>query len=266
MSEPRPHISSFNYGSKYYKHVLVPLQMCNYVVQNNIEKPFRLFVLLKLELPSGKMNWNVKTKTKLAKTLGVTPKTIYNHFKKLNEFGGINYDSKFKYWRLKSFERIRLENDWILRRAYPFSKNDLKYIYAVLGAVLYTQLFKSYLRKHKRGSSNVLKSASAHKSNTSFKIKKEYAEISVIGVSKIFNLSINKSVRLKQEAQIRGYLLVKKQYTNLNWDQVYVVKKGKKLSDETINVVFKNGSYRFQLIDRIHSKLYFKKRKKLETL
>lgn len=42
-------------------------------------------------------------------------------------------------------------------------------------------------------------------------------------------------------------------------DEVYAAKKGAKYRDENQNIIFKNGSYYLQHIDKIYSDLYLKK-------
>lgn len=99
--------------------------MCNWVLKNNQEKPFRLFVYLKLFYPNGKINWKNNDIALAALTLCNTERTIKNNFKKLNDFKWVYYDEEYEYSRIKSFEKIREDNSWELRRAYCFRYNDL---------------------------------------------------------------------------------------------------------------------------------------------
>jgi hypothetical protein len=241
--------------------------MCNWVLQNNLENPFTLFVYLKLTYPSGKIQWVQKDKQFAQFFLLKHEKTINNNFKKLTELGWLYYDEEFEYYRLEGLDKLREERDWELRRAAPFTYKDITHIKATLGAILYTQLYKSYCRKHfKKRKSNVLKSESASKSFTfSFDIKR-FAEISVISINTFFNISICKASRIKTLAAKYKLLEVRKQYLRISYNQVYAAKKGNKYREESQNIIFKNGNYYLQLIDKIYSDLYFKKRKKLETL
>lgn len=240
--------------------------MCNWVLANNKENPFRLYLYLKLSYPSGKIQWN-KTDVDLASiTLCNTSKTIKSNFKKVQALGWLYYDNEFKYYRLYALDKIRENNNWQLRRAFPFNYKDLTHIRASLGAILYTQLYKTYCRKYLKRSSNVLKSRSASEPIAFSCDIKKYAEVSVLSVKAFYGLTINKAVRLKQEAQKQGLIEVKKQYFKINKDEAYVSKKGAEYRDESQNVVFINGEYYLQLIDRIYSELYFKRRKKIETL
>ncbi len=241
--------------------------MCNWVLQNNLENPFQLFVYLKLTYPSGKIQWIEKDKQFAQFFLLRCEKTINNNFKKLINLGWLYYDEEFKYYRLEALDTLREERDWAIRRAYPFSYKDINHIRATLGAVLYTQLYKSYCRKHfKKRKSNVLKSESASKSFAVSSDVKRFAEISVLGINKIFGLSINKASRIKTLAAKHKLIEVKKQYHKLRPDEVNAAKKNNKYNDKNQNIIFKNGSYYLQLIDKIYSDLYFKKRKSLETL
>lgn len=241
--------------------------MCNWVVQNNLENPFSVFVYLKLTYPSGKIQWIKQDKEYASLFLQKCEKTINNNFKKLIDLGWLYYDEEFQYYRLEALDTLRDERDWTQRRAYPFSYRDISHIRATLGAVLYTQLYKSYCRKHfKKRKSNVLKSESASKSFAVSFDRKKYAEISVLSINKIFGISINKASRIKKLAAKYKLLEVRKQYLRISYNQVYAAKKGNKYREESQNIIFKNGNYYVQLTDKIYSDLYFKKRKKLETL
>jgi len=241
--------------------------MCNWVLQNNLENPFQLFVYLKLTYPSGKIQWIKRDKEYASFFLCKISKTITNNFKKLIEIGWLYYDDEFEYYRLEALDRLREERGWELRRAAPFTYKDITHVRATLGAIIYTQLYKSYCRKHfKKRKSNVLKSESASKSFAVSSDIKKYAEISVLSINKIFGLSINKASRIKSLAAKHKLLEVQKQYFELSYNQVSAAKKGAKYRGENQNIIFKNGKYYLQLTDKIYSDLYFKKRKKLETL
>ncbi|AOW17119.1 hypothetical protein LPB03_06440 [Polaribacter vadi] len=241
--------------------------MCNWVLQNNQESPFCLFVYLKLSYPSGKIQWIHQDKEYASFFLKKCSKTITNNFNKLIALGWLYYDEEFEYYRLVSIDTLRDERDWTQRRAAPFTYKDVTHIRAALGAILYTQLYKSYCRKHfKKRKSNVLKSESASESFTFSCDVKRFAEISVNSIESIFGLSINKASRIKNLAAKENLLEVQKQYFELTQEQVYAAKKGAKYRGENQNIIFKNGKHYLQLTDKIYSDLYFKKRKKLETL
>jgi hypothetical protein len=165
-----------------------------------------------------------------------------------------------------SLEKIRQKYNWVSRRAYPFTYKDVTHIRATLGAIIYTQPYKTYCRKHFKCSSNVLKSRSADETIAFSCDTKKYAEVSVLSIRNFFGITINKAVRLKQAAERLGLIEVKKQYLKLQNNQVYAAKKGNEYRDESQNVVFLNGDYYIQQIDKIYTELYFKRRKKIETL
>jgi hypothetical protein len=249
-----------------YRYVNAPIQMCNYVVKRNLESPFKLFVYLKIRYPSGKFNWKPNEKKETSQMLKVNVRTIRNNFKKIEELGWVKYHNEFNQWRLVSFDNLRISNDWSKVRSYSFTYYDVLNIRAALGGVTYTQLYKSSSRKHKRRKNNVLKNGSAIKIFTPPCDKLIYAEVSVIGVSKIFNISISKAVRLKKNAKLAGYIKVKKQYSIIPNDEISARMKALKMTDQRNNIVCFKGKYAYQLTDKIHSDLYFKKRKKLVTL
>ena len=241
--------------------------MCNWVLQNNQENPFQLFVYLKLTYPSGKIQWNNLDKEYASFFLCKTTKTITNNFNKLIELGWLYFDDEFNYYRLEALDKLRDERDWELRRAAPFTYKDVTHVRATLGAIVYTQLYKTYCKKHfKKRRSNVLRSESANKPFAFSSDIKRFADISVISVENIFGLSINKASRIKTLAAKNKLIEVQKQYFELSYNQVYAAKKGAKYRGENQNIIFKNGKHYLQLTDKIYSDLYFKRRKKLETL
>jgi hypothetical protein len=89
------------------------------------------------------------------------------NFNKLIALGCLYYDEEFEYYRLVAIDTLRDEKDRKQRRAAPFTYKDVTHIRATLGAILYTQLYKCYCKKHfKKRKSNVLESESASESFT----------------------------------------------------------------------------------------------------
>ena len=244
----------------------LPIEMSNWSVVNNQEKPLRLFLYLKLYCQCGNIKWNSTDVMLASITLLNNNKTIRNNFKKLVEHGWVVYDNKYNYWIIKSFDKIRYEKGWIMKRAYQFKFSDLFHIYSTLGGLIYTQLYYSNRKKYKKRLGKVRRKRGADESY-SLSCDNYYARISVLGVNKIFNISINKAVRLKSLAVKEGFISVKKQYSRIeNQDYVHVYQKGIKYREENLNIIFMKGEYYEQLIDKINTEMYFVKRKKLETL
>ncbi len=246
-----------------YNHIKVPVDMGNHVVSHNIESPFRLFVYLKIKYPSGKLKWDIKEKKMAALDLKNNIKTVKSNFSKIIDLGWVEYIDKFDYWRLNSFEKIRGYNNWEQRRSFCFTYEHLNDIQAVLGGILYAQLYKHFLRKYLRGNSHVLIKRSADKSIASFISIKKYAEISVKGICINFGLSNGKALRLKKRASKAGYIKVRKQYVDFNQEMVDVYKINAKYSNQPSNIIYINGKYCLQLTDKIHTDITFKKRGKI---
>lgn len=238
--------------------------MCNEVVSKSIENQFQLFAYLKLGYPSGKIKFTQKELLTISFTLQVTPQTIKNNIKKLLDLQWIEYDEYYKYYRVKSFDKLRENNNWEQRRAVPLFFNQLSYTRAFLGAVLYLQLYKNYCRKNNR-KRHVLKSESANKPLSS-SYHKQKAQISVKSIKQIFKTSICKASRLKKLAANMNLLEVEKQYFKLSNNQVYAAKKSAQYREENINIIFREDGYYIQLIDLIYTDMFLKRRKKLETL
>ncbi|WP_439152264.1 hypothetical protein [Winogradskyella sp.] len=219
-----------------------------------------------MNYPSGKITWNTYDVDCASITLCKTTKTVKSNFNKLKKLQWLYYDEDYQFYRLSSLDKIREHYNWVSRKAVPFTAKDISHIRATLGAIIYTQPYKTYCRKHFKSSSNVLKSRSASESIAFSCDTKKYAEVSVLSIHSFFGITINKAVRLKQAAYKFGLIEVQKQYLKLQKNQVYAAKKGNKYRDESQNIVFLNGDYYIQLIDKIYTDLYFKRRKKIETL
>ncbi|WP_278004296.1 hypothetical protein [Winogradskyella marincola] len=216
--------------------------------------------------PSGKISWNSCDIDCASITLYKTTKTVKSNFNKLKELQWLIYDEDYQFYRLSSLDKIRKHYNWVSRKAFPFTAKDIFHIRATLGAIIYTQPYKTYCRKYFKRGSNVLKSRSADKSTAFSCDIKKYAEVSVLSIRNFFGITINKAVRLKQAAEEQGLIEVKKQYFKLQKNQVYAAKKGNQYRDESQNIVFLNEDYYIQQIDKIYTELYFKRRKKIETL
>jgi hypothetical protein len=96
-----------------------------------------------------------------------------------------------------------------------------------------------------------------------FNYKEQYAPVSIYGVEAIFNITPATASRLKNSAAKKGFIKLKKNYSDIIDDKSALL-KGKKYNDLKQNIVYKKGKNREQLIDTTYPLFHFKKRKLLQ--
>ncbi len=244
-------------------YVLVPIEMCVFVAKENLENPFRLYLLLKLIYPSGKFKLSKNEVELLANKLGVTNRTIKNLIKRLDGFNWIRLNSKTKYYLIYSFDRIRRNNNWLSRASIEFYFEYIHRTRAILGAAIYGYLHKDYWRKQ-RERIVTIKGVTYQSLSSSFNYKNHSSPISVYGVNKIFNISIPKASRLKKFAANEGLIKVEKQYKKLDIPKFGVDGFKEYYPEVTNNLIYKDGNYYLQIIDLILPLFDIRRRKKLE--
>jgi hypothetical protein len=245
--------------------ILTPIEMCIYILQNNLENTFRIYLFLKLNYNDGKIKFTKNEINILADSLNVTSRTIRSQIKKIVELGWVQINTKTQYYILTSFDKIRVNNGWVTRASIDISIQDIQCIRAILGAALYVYLHKDFWRKVKREKSVLIKGNTYHFLSPSFNFKNHFAPVSLIGVQKIFGISQAKASRLKQLAYNAGYIKVKKKFKKIDLSKEDVSYIKKYDVNHARNIIFKNRSYYWQQIDHIRPFINIRKRKKLET-
>jgi len=243
----------------------VPIQLFIDAQQKSYAKKLRFFLLLKLLYNCG------KTKLEEDELLFIEfieeircRKTSLDHIQFLREKGWLFYNEKTGYYLLKSFERIRRENNWEVNLAFQIDISSYKNIKAVTGAVIYGYLHKDFWRKLKRKKSVRLKGSTYHFLSPNFNYNEKPAPVSVLGISKIFNTSPSTATKLKNEAVRNKLLFVQKNYSagipNKKAMELCI-----KYQEAPNTMVFRNRANRFQLIDTVYPLFHFKKLKKWKT-
>lgn len=245
-------------------YVLVPIEMCVFVLENNLENTFRFYLLLKLIYTCGKVKFTKEEIRFLAFVINVTTRTIISQIKKLEELNWIRLNNKTHYYIIFSFDKLRNSNDWISRASIEFYFEDISRIRPILGAALYGYLHKNFWRKVKREGIVTIKGVTYQSLSSSFNYKNQWAPISVYGVKKIFNISIAKLSRLKTLASIDGLIKIKKCYVEYDVDESYALHIKKYYPDRTRNLIRKNDKFYLQQIDLILPNFDIRRRKKLE--
>lgn len=249
-----------------YYYNLVPVQLCIYVSRNNLENSLRLFVLLKLCNPSGKLKMENKVLEVLATTLGVSVRTVRNNMRRLKAMGWIRKNGKTQYYILYSYDRIRVQYNWTSRASVEIYKEDVIRLRDKLGAVPYAYLYNDIKRKGKKERSVLFSRGTNHSLLPSFTTKKQkYLPISVNGVEKLFGISRSKASRMKIRAAKTGFLKVKKNFEKTDLSIFYVNLMSQ--NDEFLRkkIVYRRGNYYLQKPDLIKPMLRLRKRKKLGT-
>ena len=107
-------------------------------------------------------------------------KTSLGYIQFLREKGWLMFNEKTGYYLLKSFERIRRENNWEVNLAFQINNSSYKNIKAVTGAVIYGYLHKDFWRKLKRKKSVRLKGSTYHFLSPKLNYKEKPAPVSVL--------------------------------------------------------------------------------------
>ena len=191
-------------------------------------------------------------------------KTSLGYIQFLREKGWLVYNKKTGYYLLKSFGRIRIENNWEVGLAFPIDSSSYRNIKAVTGAVIYGYLHKDFWRKLKRKRSVRIKGRTYHFLSPKFNYQEKAAPVSVLGICKIFNISQSTATKLKKEAVMHKLLFVQKNYS-VGIPNKKAMELCIKYQEAPNTMVFRNGANRFQLIDTVYPLFHFKKLKKRKT-
>ena len=245
--------------------ISVPIELFIHAQQQGYAKKLQFFLSLKLLYRCGKAKLNDGELLFLEFTEEIRcRKTTLNYLQFLIKKGWLQYNAKTEYYIIKSFERIRKENNWKVRFSFPVDFDSYRNIKAITGAILYGYLHMNFWRKVRRKKSVQIKGSTYHFLSPNFNSKEALAPLSVFGVCSIFNISAATASRLKDFAVKQHLLEVKK-----NYGEIISNKKAMQLclkyNDKGNNIVYHQGNYRFQLIDTILPLFQFKKRQKLKT-
>jgi len=233
------------------KELSVPIQLFIDAQQKSYAKKLRFFLLLKLLYSCG------KTRLEEDELLFIEfieeircRKTSLGYIEFLREKGWLFYNQKTGYYLLKSFERIRRENNWEVGLAFPIDSSSYRNIKAVTGAVIYGYLHRDFWRKLKRKKSVRLKGRTYHFLSPKFNYQEKPAPA---------------ATKLKNEALRHKLLFVQKNYSVgiPNKKAMELCIKYQQGAPNTM--VFRDGANRFQLIETVYPLFHFKKLKKRKT-
>lgn len=183
----------------------VPIEIFLEAQKQSYRRKLRVFLCLKLLYKNGKTK--LRDKDLLFLELGEqirTRKTTLQYIQFFIKKGWIQYNASTGYYILKSFVRIRRENNWKVRLAFPVTFKNYQIIKAITGAVLYGYLHKDFLRKVRRRKSVQMKGSTFHFLFPNFICQEAAAPITLSGINKIFNLSVSTASRLKARQEVRS--------------------------------------------------------------
>ncbi|PQB04118.1 hypothetical protein [Aureitalea marina] len=232
--------------------------------QNQRTHLLKLFIVLKLYFPEGKTRLNQSVIEQIAFIMDAkSTSNVESNIEKLIELKWIRTNHKTGYTIFFSWDHLRSQNSWYIKRAMPVGWDNYKKIKALTGAVIYGYLYLDFWIKLRRKKRVRIKSRTYQFLSVRFDYRNTPAPVSIYGIEKIFNIPKSTASLLKKEAQCENYLKVIKDFSDpigskremLQWC---------KLNDLKESIVYYEGNYHFQLIDLILPQFSFKKRKSIE--
>lgn len=246
-------------------HISVPIEIFIDSQKFGYQKDLCFFLFLKLTFTEGKVKLDQKGMLIIEYMLQIKcRKTTLKYIQLLLELNFLTYNERIGYYTINSFEKIRQFHDWKVRLAFPIDYSTYHKIQAVTGAVIYSYLHKDFWRKVKRKKSVTVKGITYHFPSPTFNYKKQLAPVSVIGVSKLFKISIATASRLKAAAYKEGFIKLKKNHQDINMD-IPFLSLILEHSGMGNNIVYHKDDYRLQLVDTVYPLFYFIKRTNLKT-
>lgn len=250
---------------KYVDYLKVPIPMCIWVAQNNMEKPFQTFLHLKMQYRTGKASLSRIELLGMCQVLGIkSTKTIKEHLKILYNLGWVKYNRKSDFYLINSFERIRSKYDWESRACLEFNYKEIKNIYALVGAAIYTYQFYDFWRKVKREKIVRIMGRTYNFLSPSFNFREHFAPVATTGIEALYQISQTKASRLKKAAFNSSIIKVKKDYKKLEYSSSEI-KLMMKYGFLPNYVKKRKDSFYLQLIDLVLPIKRIKSRPKLTT-
>jgi len=233
--------------------------------QKGYAKKLQFFLSLKLIYRSGKTKLSNRELQFLELTdLIGSRKTTLKYIDFLIKKGWLRLNTKTGYYIIKSFDRIREEEQWKVRLAFPVDFNSYRNIKAITGAILYGYLHRDFWRKLRRKKRVQIKGSTYQFLSPKFNFHQAPAPVSVFGIHKIFKISPSTASRFKTEAEKKKLLKVKKNYGPIVTNKK-AMERCIKYNNSRNNIVYFKGYFRFQLVDTILPLFLLNKRQKLKA-
>ncbi|MEI7725324.1 MAG: hypothetical protein WCK09_09485 [Bacteroidota bacterium] len=232
----------------------IPLEICVFVLQNRLVKPFKTYLMMKSICP-GKLHYN---KSELAQKLNISGKTLEKHLGQLIKLNWIGWDPKSKMVFIRGFDKIREMYQFNSRLAIICTQADFKTLTAFLFGAVVSNILRA--KKRQLWQPDAAKKRYAKQSGCQplfYPVANGYT-------AKILNYSLKGSMKLKNQAECGGYIVTKEQfektgvlYSNINYF---------KTKNPNYYLCKRSGlEIGLQLPDLISSKMDFSRRKKSAT-
>lgn len=236
----------------------MPTQMCIYVAEMDMEKQLALFIWLKFLCRDGKIKFDQTVKKGLAELLGYsTVMRIDYNIEQLLKHRWITFNKRTGYYLISSFDKLRAKYNWNKRLAVITYPEYLNNIPAFIGAALYAYLYKDFKRKEKGGEFVSLKGDTFTNFPSSSPFD-NYKPVATTGINLLYpGISISKASRLKIAANKAGYIIVKKNYLDINLASDYL--NIAKCTEKPI--LTKDGKLYLQQIDTILPLIQLRRRR-----
>lgn len=213
----------------------------------NLEKEFRLFLILKLLFNEGKLQQDSLTLKTLCLFLGYTDvRSVKRLLKNLIRIGWLRVNLKTNYYIIVSWDSLRRLNSIRSRASYRCYLSDLDNIYGFIGGALITYAHKNFWGKVRKKSVQI-EGCTYHRLPPFSNYLDKYAPLSIVGLSdtKMFDLGLSKMSRLKNQAKALGVVKVKSQYKELPFNSLSIARKYSSRVQE------KDGKFYLRSIDLI---------------
>jgi hypothetical protein len=234
------------------------------VAQNKLEKPFQLFILLKLFYPNGKAKLELIERYSLLNQLPYKDiRTLNNTVNCLEQIGWLRQNTTTGYYHIVSIHRLRELNKWNSRAAIAVNFNELSSIDAILGSAIYIYLHMAFWRKVNKMKRVRIKGRTYQSHKPSSLSRDQFAPVATTGIKELYGISPKKASYLKHEAAKQRYLIIKKDYDSLPYSYSTIQRM---IRTESIDPYVRkiNGKYQLQLIDLILPKKELVRLKKIK--
>ena len=238
--------------------IIIPINLCFEALNNKKVRDLQVFVWLKMH-SSGKIIITTEVLHKMKTDLGIkSVKTVKSSLSKLEMKKWITRSPKSGFYFIKSFERIRISENYIRRTGAEFNITDIKNFKGFLVSAVISHMISIQKRRlwkterSKRGSITVF-----HKPHLFFPIANE-------ALAKIFGISISTAYEWKKLAAKQGFIKIRKNFEkvqNVTPAQINDFKKYGSLPADHLRI--RKGKVVLQKPDLVFSKVQLRKRAKL---
>jgi hypothetical protein len=246
-------------------YLKVPIPMCIWVAQNNLEKPFQTFLHLKMQYRNGKTQLNRLELLGLSQVMGgISTKTIKQHIQKLSEIHWMKRNTKTGFYHINSFERIRAHYGWESRASLLCEFKDIQNVYGFIGGAIYTYQFYDFWRKVRKERIVRIMGRAYNFLSSSFNFREHHAPVATTGIEALYGIPQKKASRLKIAAIKSNTIKVKKDFQklDLSFSEIKLMMKFGYLPPRVKQL---KGEFYLQSIDLILPLKHIKKRPKLTT-